>query len=63
MYFSMNLLVFRGGYLIKPKLFEFWQGQTNRLHDRIIFRRAKSTDDQELVHDGENGWVYERLAP
>ncbi|XP_055322182.1 pyridoxine/pyridoxamine 5'-phosphate oxidase-like isoform X2 [Sitodiplosis mosellana] len=52
-----------GGYLIKPHWFEFWQGQTNRLHDRIIFRRPKSDDNKELVHDGENGWVYERLAP
>lgn len=54
---------FRGGYLIKPHLFEFWQGQTNRLHDRIIFRHPKPDDNKELVHDGENGWVYERLAP
>lgn len=28
-----------GGYLIKPKLIEFWQGQTDRLHDRIVFRK------------------------
>lgn len=54
---------FRGGYLIKPHLFEFWQGQTNRLHDRIIFRHPKPDDNKELVHDGENGWVFERLAP
>lgn len=54
---------FRGGFLIKPHLFEFWQGQTNRLHDRIIFRRPKPDDNKDLVHDGENGWVYERLAP
>ncbi|XP_055322206.1 pyridoxine/pyridoxamine 5'-phosphate oxidase-like [Sitodiplosis mosellana] len=53
-----------GGYLIKPHLFEFWQGQTNRLHDRIRFRQPKPDDDnKDLVHDGENGWVFERLAP
>lgn len=53
----------RGGYLIKPRMFEFWQGQTNRLHDRIIFRQPMPNDNKALVHDGENGWVYERLAP
>ncbi|KAJ6639893.1 Pyridoxine/pyridoxamine 5'-phosphate oxidase [Pseudolycoriella hygida] len=40
-----------GGYLIKPHLFEFWQGQTNRLHDRIIFRQPKPDDNKELVHE------------
>jgi len=40
-----------GGYLLCPSLFEFWQGRTNRLHDRIQYR---------LVN-GE--WVIERLAP
>lgn len=44
-------------------MFEFWQGQTNRLHDRIIFRAPESTDNSETVFSGENGWVYERLAP
>ncbi|XP_064547698.1 pyridoxine/pyridoxamine 5'-phosphate oxidase [Drosophila montana] len=55
-----------GGYLVRPSVIEFWQGQTDRLHDRIRFRRgdgvAAEVDDQ-LVHKGENGWVYERLAP
>lgn len=55
--------IFRGGYLIQPTKFEFWQGQTNRLHDRIIFRRPNSDGNKDLVHNGENGWVYERLAP
>src|ERR1044072_2262656 len=26
-----------GGYRVIPRLFEFWQGRSNRLHDRIIF--------------------------
>jgi len=52
-----------GGYLITPKLVEFWQGQTNRLHDRIRFRKSDEEVDDKLVHRGENGWVYERLAP
>lgn len=45
---------------------EFWQGQTNRLHDRIVFRRGLATGDTPLgpmTHHGEEDWVYERLAP
>jgi pyridoxamine 5'-phosphate oxidase len=40
-----------GGYAIKPHLFEFWQGHTNRLHDRFQYRQQ------------EGGWIVERLAP
>ncbi|KAH9756373.1 Pyridoxine/pyridoxamine 5'-phosphate oxidase 1 [Citrus sinensis] len=28
---------FWGGYRLKPELFEFWQGQTSRLHDRLQY--------------------------
>lgn len=55
-----------GGYIIKPRLVEFWQGQTDRLHDRIRFRRGDGAEqevDGKLIHKGEDGWVYERLAP
>lgn len=52
-----------GGYLITPKAIEFWQGQTNRLHDRIQFRKSDEDVDGKLVHRAENGWVMERLAP
>lgn len=52
-----------GGYLVTPRMIEFWQGQTNRLHDRIRFRKSDEDVDDKLVHRGENGWVYERLAP
>ena len=40
-----------GGYLVRPILFEFWQGRANRLHDR--FRYSK---DLEI-------WKISRLAP
>lgn len=40
-----------GGFIIKPKSFEFWQGRENRLHDRIYY---------EL----NNGiWEIDRLYP
>lgn len=56
---------FRGGFLVKPHTFEFWQGQTNRLHDRIQFRLSKASEevDEKILHVGENGWIYLRLAP
>jgi pyridoxamine 5'-phosphate oxidase len=41
-----------GGYCVKPRAYEFWQGRTNRLHDRIRYR---------LEHNGV--WKIERLAP
>lgn len=40
-----------GGYRLVPAAVEFWQGRTDRLHDRLRYRR-----------EGE-GWVLERLAP
>jgi pyridoxamine 5'-phosphate oxidase len=42
---------FWGGYLIDPTQIEFWQGRSNRLHDRLLFSRKEST------------WTLARLAP
>lgn len=43
---------FWGGYRIRPERFEFWQGQPNRLHDRIEYT---------LEHSGS--WQRQRLSP
>ncbi|KAJ8365087.1 hypothetical protein SKAU_G00139180 [Synaphobranchus kaupii] len=54
-----------GGYIVKPQMIEFWQGQTNRLHDRIVFVKPKDGEVSpgEMQHQGEGGWVYYRLSP
>jgi pyridoxamine 5'-phosphate oxidase len=40
-----------GGYLLKPRMIEFWQGRPHRLHDRLRYRLIRDT------------WIIERLAP
>ncbi|XP_062383144.1 pyridoxine-5'-phosphate oxidase [Sardina pilchardus] len=54
-----------GGYIVKPYYIEFWQGQTNRLHDRIVFTRPKKGEPElkDMQHHAEGGWVYQRLSP
>ncbi|NXX83596.1 PNPO oxidase, partial [Urocolius indicus] len=27
-----------GGYILQPEVVEFWQGQSNCLHDRVVFQ-------------------------
>lgn len=56
---------FWGGYLIEPDVIEFWQGQTTRLHDRLRFRKKGPNEvfNPEFTHEGEDGWVIERLSP
>ncbi|XP_062078057.1 pyridoxine/pyridoxamine 5'-phosphate oxidase 1, chloroplastic isoform X2 [Humulus lupulus] len=44
-----------GGYRLEPELFEFWQGQKSRLHDRLRYSPEET--------NGERVWKVERLAP
>lgn len=41
-----------GGYIVKPTLVEFWQGRSNRLHDRVQYTLAEG-----------GAWQIDRLAP
>jgi pyridoxamine 5'-phosphate oxidase len=43
---------FWGGFRVRHETVEFWQGRTNRLHDRLRYARRP-----------EGGWRIERLAP
>ena len=43
---------FWGGYRVIPDEFEFWQGRTSRLHDRLHYLRR-----------ADGSWQRERLAP
>ncbi|MGH2622857.1 MAG: pyridoxamine 5'-phosphate oxidase [Sphingobacterium sp.] len=42
---------FWGGFLVKPVRYEFWQGRSSRLHDRIIYEMEN------------NNWIIKRIAP
>lgn len=39
------------GYRLQPEYFEFWQGQDNRLHDRIVYTPVAG------------GWQMKRISP
>ena len=41
-----------GGFFVEINEFEFWQGRSNRLHDRIVFSKSKN-----------NSWEIKRLSP
>ncbi len=41
-----------GGYILIPETIEFWQGRSNRLHDRLLYEK-----------DASGNWIIKRLAP
>ena len=41
-----------GGFFVEINEFEFWQGRSNRLHDRIVFSKSKNSS-----------WEIKRLSP
>jgi pyridoxamine 5'-phosphate oxidase len=41
-----------GGFIVVPRMIEFWQGRPNRLHDRIRYTKVES-----------GSWEIDRLAP
>lgn len=45
---------FWGGWRIVPQEVEFWQGQPNRLHDRVRYTRKEGSESE---------WNIDRLAP
>jgi pyridoxamine 5'-phosphate oxidase len=40
-----------GGYRVQPRVIEFWQGRSSRLHDRLRYERTDA------------GWQIDRLSP
>ena len=47
---------FWGGYRVIPDSFEFWQGRSNRLHDRFLY-------SQPQPQPNESAWQIDRLSP
>ncbi len=43
-----------GGFRVRPRTVEFWQGRENRLHDRLRYVRTEGAG---------GGWTVERLCP
>ncbi|MBX2835825.1 MAG: pyridoxamine 5'-phosphate oxidase [Gammaproteobacteria bacterium] len=41
-----------GGYLLSPHRFEFWQGRSDRLHDRFVYEQTE-----------DSRWQTHRLSP
>lgn len=49
-----------GGFVVRPRSVEFWQGRPSRLHDRLRYVR---TTDAAAALDVAASWRVERLSP
>jgi pyridoxamine 5'-phosphate oxidase len=49
-----------GGFVVRPRSVEFWQGRPSRLHDRLRYVR---TTDAAAALDDAASWRVERLSP
>ena len=49
---EVGLPSFWGGFRVKPRRIEFWQGRSHRLHDRFLY-----------TLDEKDGWDISRLSP
>jgi pyridoxamine 5'-phosphate oxidase len=49
---KMHRPPFWGGYVIEANYYEFWQGRSSRLHDRIVFEK-----------NNRKSWNINRIAP
>ncbi|KAH9616345.1 hypothetical protein KSS87_018323 [Heliosperma pusillum] len=60
-----------GGFRLYPKVFEFWQGQASRLHDRAVdfikgmrgLGALQGLRYSPVDSDGRQAWKIDRLAP
>ena len=52
-----------GGYIVKPRSIEFWQGRSSRLHDRIRYTIEASANNAATDTRSDANWKIERLAP
>ncbi|MGA0200787.1 MAG: pyridoxamine 5'-phosphate oxidase [Prochlorotrichaceae cyanobacterium] len=48
---------FWGGYRVTPQSFEFWQGRSNRLHDRFLYHSPQTQKPTGPA------WQIDRLSP
>jgi len=52
-----------GGYIVKPRSIEFWQGRSSRLHDRIRYTIEAIAYNAATYTRSDANWKIERLAP
>lgn len=52
-----------GGYLLVPDSMEFWQGRSNRLHDRLLYTNRADTGKADDSVEDAPVWLRSRLSP